>query len=307
MTNTIIHVGLHKTASTYLQKQIFVQSKQRTLLTRPYTQYNKAFNQLLFADDTLYCKNNLQEELKKIGAERLLLSDEAFSGCPIPLHYVNRSLIAHRLADLFPNAEIVLFLRDQRDFCTSHYSSYVKMPYGLNSFEEFMHVPDESYEYEDSKDNRPPASLNSLYYNINDYCQSLDGLLYTRIIALYERLFPKCHVFLFEDMVGQPEETTKRLGAICGEDFEYRPAKENISLSSRDLLKIRRRNLVNRIGGKVFKGTLRALYKFYPDLRTEDIKTMSAQIIGDYFSKDNEVLKAKLEFIDWSRHNGKYV
>ena len=52
-----IHVGLHKTATTYLQNYIFNNIENFELVTRPYTQHNKAFNMMQYADDTMYNEN----------------------------------------------------------------------------------------------------------------------------------------------------------------------------------------------------------------------------------------------------------
>lgn len=307
MSKTLIHVGLHKTGSTYLQKQIFTQSKHRTLLTRPYTTHNKYFNQLMYADDTLYSHSNTMSELSRLPTGGLLLSDETFSGSPLALHSINRSMTARRLSKAFSDAEIILFIRDQADYCVSNYSAYIKMPFGLKRFRDFMHVPKERYEFSDYERGESPKSLNSLYYNTNEFCQSLDGLLYTKLIDLYEGLFSKCHTFLFEDLVAFPEETIERLSEICGEQFQYRSAKENSSLTPRDLVRIRRRNVINTIQNKFLRQLLRPLYKVTPVFLIDDIKRESKELVSDFFTADNQALKTRLGGIDWDRHVGKYM
>ncbi|WP_419911903.1 hypothetical protein [Hoeflea sp.] len=307
MPKTILHVGLHKSASTYLQRQIFPQSKHHLLLTLPYTSHNGPLQLLQYGDDTAYSKDLLQEELAKLPTDSLILSDEGLSGCPLPLHNVNRSMIARRLSEVFPDAEIVLFLRDQRDYCISHYSSYIKMPYGFNEFENFLHIRNEEYSFDQYQRNEPPRSMGSLHYDISDYYLSLDSLKYTRVIELYETLFPKCHVFLFEDLITDPVATVARLGEICGETFEHREVRENTSLSPRQIVKIRRRNLVNRVQGKVLRGILRSTYKLMPVLRAQDTRKIAAEKIGNYFTADNAALRRKLSNVDWDKHVGKYL
>ncbi len=54
MTKAFIHVGLPKTATTFLQEKIFPRLSNTTLISRPYTQQSKAFNQLQYADDCHY-------------------------------------------------------------------------------------------------------------------------------------------------------------------------------------------------------------------------------------------------------------
>ena len=59
-----IHIGLHKTGTTFLQNRIFSLFTNLIFLTRPYTQQNNAFNKLQYADDSLYDGDEVQNELK---------------------------------------------------------------------------------------------------------------------------------------------------------------------------------------------------------------------------------------------------
>ena len=307
MASTILHLGLHKTASTYLQRQIFPQARHHLFLKPPYTSHNGPFQLLQYADDSVYSKKLVEDEIEKLPSRNLLLSDEDFSGCPLPLHNINRSMVAQRLAEVFPSAEIILFLRDQRDYCVSHYSSYIKMPYGFNRFEKFLHIRNEEYGFDEYEKKQPPRSMGSLHYDISDYYLTLDSLKYTHVIDLYARLFVKCHVFLFEELITDPIKTVARLSEICGEEFEYRASKENISLTKKGLVKIRRRNVINRIQGRALRGILRSTYKLMPVIQTEDIRSKAADMIGDYFTEDNAALRNKLSHVDWDKFKGKYL
>lgn len=199
MKKTIIHVGLHKTATTYLQSSVWPMVSNYTYLSRPYTQHNHAFNQLQYADDSLYDPEVIQSELAKIGYGNLLISDESFSGKPLSFSYINRSMIARRLHDQFPDAEIILFLRDQTDIIKSHYSSYIKMPFGVKTIDEFLYQPKGDYSYGDFISYPERFDISNLYYNTNDVFLHLDCFKYSCLIELYHRLFKKCHVFLYED------------------------------------------------------------------------------------------------------------
>ena len=128
MSNIFIHVGLHKTASTFFQTKIFPYFENTTCLTRPYTQQSYGFNKLQFADDTVYNPEDLLLEIKQIleEHENILISDELLSGIP-GCNYLNRSLIADRLSSLFPEGEIIIFLRGQKDILLSMYNQYIKM------------------------------------------------------------------------------------------------------------------------------------------------------------------------------------
>lgn len=125
-----LHVGLQKTASTFLQNKLFPNVSGISYVGRPYTQESDAFNSLQYADDALYSSDALAKELKlikqNIGNTPLLISDELFSGY---LFYgmINRCIIASRLGEIIPEAEVILFLRGQADLIDSLYNQYVKI------------------------------------------------------------------------------------------------------------------------------------------------------------------------------------
>ncbi|GGA24450.1 hypothetical protein [Okeania sp. KiyG1] len=129
MTRTFIHVGLPKTATTFLQDKIFPRLNNTTLISRPYTQQSKTFNQLQYADDCYYDPEEIKKEIGKIAASKILISDEIFCGTNLT---INRTLIVRRLKQAFPQAEIIIFLRGQQSLLMSSYNQAVKMGYTGN-------------------------------------------------------------------------------------------------------------------------------------------------------------------------------
>ncbi|NEO27265.1 MAG: hypothetical protein F6K03_10295, partial [Kamptonema sp. SIO4C4] len=95
-----IHIGLQKTASTFLQEKIFPLFSELTLVTRPFTSQNQAFNKLNKANDLLYDKQEIIDVIQfiqnKEQKSKILLSDESFAGKALYYHYINRTLIAYR-------------------------------------------------------------------------------------------------------------------------------------------------------------------------------------------------------------------
>lgn len=69
MQHVYIHVGLHKTGSTFLQNKVFPNLEETTYIGRPYTQQNMAFNKLQYADSSLYDKQKILEEINKLITE----------------------------------------------------------------------------------------------------------------------------------------------------------------------------------------------------------------------------------------------
>ena len=103
----LIHVGLHKTASTFLQRKVFPSFTQDEFLGKSYLGCNSAFNRLIYGDDTLYDGPAIRKELRLIcdrivctGASGLILSEEELSGHP-EYNYLNRGMVARGLAENF--------------------------------------------------------------------------------------------------------------------------------------------------------------------------------------------------------------
>ena len=111
----IIHIGFHKTASTWLQKELFPK-----LLNVDYIDTEQTWN--LFSEELL---NNSIKKAKEIidhstnntilfSDERILSSDNKIANSP------------EFLAQIFPEAEIVIFVRNQLDKVVSNYSQFIK-------------------------------------------------------------------------------------------------------------------------------------------------------------------------------------
>lgn len=309
MKKTIIHVGLHKTATTFLQENVWPTIRGYTYLSRPYTQHNSAFNQLQYADETLYKKDLVLKELEHIKANHLLISDESFSGKPEYFSYLNRTIIAKRLKELFPEAEIILFLRDQKDILLSHYNSYIKMPYGIKTIDNFLYKPSRNYHYSDYQKYPDQYDIKSLYYNTNDYFIHLDCFIYSPLVELYNNLFEKCHVFLYEDLRTYRSETISKLEEIVEEPVQIQSlSPKNKSLS---YLELERRRKVNRFScftnNRYLRKTAQVVSKFSTASNNRNFKTIVNDIADGYYSEDNSVLKKLLPYLGWENHPEKYT
>lgn len=119
-----------KSASTWLQKRVFNQSdlgflhleEKRLALFRKILPQNTPYY------DEEDCKQYLREELLDEAYHRNLLpvwSNELLSGWPT-YGSQNRVLIANRLASLFPDAKILLIVREQKAIINSTYNQYIQ-------------------------------------------------------------------------------------------------------------------------------------------------------------------------------------
>lgn len=279
-----------------------------TYLSRPYTQQNHAFNQLQYSDDTLYEKDRLIAKLQQIAASRLMISDESFSGKPVYFSYLNRTVVAKRLKDLFPDADIILFLRDQRDILLSHCSSYIKMPYGTKRIEDLFYEPLQDYTYSDYVSKPTLYDTQSLYYDTNDYFIHLDCFLYLPLVDLYMDLFDNCHIFLYEELVRDKADTVSRLEEIVGEHIQFNlSTRANVSLTYRELEKRRKANLfLPLIGSKYTRKLIQVAMNLLPSEK-RDLKAIVNEVVGNYYSRDNSALKDRLPHLAWEKHPEKYT
>ncbi|NET40989.1 hypothetical protein [Okeania sp. SIO2B3] len=220
MTKTFIHVGLPKTATTFLQDKIFPKLSNITLISRPYTQQSKAFNKLQYADDCYSDSEEIKKEIGKITASKRLISDEILCGTQFT---INRSLIVRRLKEVFPQAEIILFLRGQQSLLLSSYNQKVKMGY-TGKIEEFIRYSKKEYTYDDYQYdlsiNKFRWNKNTRYYNYLSHNINLIDLCYYELIKLYQENFPKVHVFLYEKFRENCQDVIAQLENILEEKLE---------------------------------------------------------------------------------------
>lgn len=307
--NIIIHIGLHKTASTFLQTYVFPRFDNCTLLTRPFTQYNEAFNRLQYADDTLYDKSQIESIIESIQTSNIILSDENLSGKLFFYNALNRSLIAKRLCELFPEAKIVIVLRNQMDFINSAYNNYIK---GVHKGKKGIHkfIKYESKAYDDFKLHSARAKIDNypdyLLYNTDDECLNLEVLKYSKLLELYKSLFPEVKVLLYEDFLVNPGDFLNELEFFIDEKCQFNingfKNKVNASLTQSDLYAQLKLNQQNCFKSKIYK----SLFKLYFNLNRKTLFSIDESFIKMYYEKDNLALERSFQDIDLKRHNGSY-
>ncbi|MEL7147575.1 MAG: sulfotransferase [Bacteroidota bacterium] len=126
----LIHVGMAKAASTFLQKEVF----SRGDFGFYYDDRKRLdFYQQVLPQITPYyqresCLSYLEKELLSPAHNEKLLpvwSNELLSGWPSYGSY-NRVLLANRLHELFPDAKILLIIREQKAAIASVYGQYIR-------------------------------------------------------------------------------------------------------------------------------------------------------------------------------------
>ncbi|HSA06212.1 MAG TPA: sulfotransferase [Candidatus Gastranaerophilales bacterium] len=119
----IIHVGLPKTASTYLQDMFFPFLKDvyfcyRNVKTNndPLQEYNRKLRNY-FPVDVSQEKNAIYEYINNLHESNIILSDEIFS--------TNCEYYTDYLKPIFPDAKIILCVREQTDWLESLYKHHI--------------------------------------------------------------------------------------------------------------------------------------------------------------------------------------
>ncbi len=134
----IIHVGPHKTGSTWLQFTVFPKLAGITLCNEPKITH-RAF---LIPPYGCFCLETARgafgNHIAKAEADgtALFISDEGLGGRAFGQKYV-REITAYRLKEAFPRATILFFTREQSKLLTSLYGEYIRYGY-QSSLEEFL-------------------------------------------------------------------------------------------------------------------------------------------------------------------------
>ncbi len=209
-----VHIGLHKTATTYLQVDVFpdlkgityIDGNDRSLL--PWKRRMYMQDPLVF--DVQEARNEI---LGRMEGARSLLSTEALSGSPMG-QYLDRDLILQKLKTMFPDARVIVGIRSQPDIIWSLYKNYVRKggacrldemvdPYGAEIGRDFIDL--DTYKY---------------------------GPYLDRISRLFGR--DNLHIIVFEQLDIDRDGVLRRLLAFLGAELEGTPTEEKRAVGIRD-------------------------------------------------------------------------
>ena len=129
----LIHIGYHKTGTTFLQKQVFPRPGF-TLVAGAKRLHEAVVSVEPFAYDSATARSVLEAEVP----DNLVpvLSYERLSGAPHRAGY-DSDLIAERLVAAFPDARVLVVIREQMNMLVSLYKTYVRMG-GVASFRQYV-------------------------------------------------------------------------------------------------------------------------------------------------------------------------
>lgn len=191
MTETLIHVGYHKTGTTWLKSHFFRNVKNAGIV------YYDDFNFNLTAGKEFF---EIKPEKMACTKDFRIITAHVLSGF-INGRWENgayRKLFSEYFKSNFPDAHIILFIRNQLDMIPSFYSSYLRKGGSLKIDELF------------SARNIDGGGFFS--FSMYDFAE---------MISFYQHLFgkDKVHVFLYEDFLEDNASFLYKLSAKFGFDI----------------------------------------------------------------------------------------
>lgn len=202
--NPIIHIGYPKTATTWFQRNFYPMVEHVFL-----PHHNLVKKNIISPFDLQYSAENYLNDFKGFGgSKRMIICEENLIGSLQNggMQGYHTKETASRLKSLFPEAEIVIFIRNQAEIIASAYIQYVK---GGGNYSCNKYVFDKQYDYSNSR---------MLF--------SLEFFKYHEVIGLYQNLFgnENVHVFLYEEFA----ENNREFARNFAEKFSLKVTPENL-------------------------------------------------------------------------------
>jgi hypothetical protein len=133
-----IHIGLPKTATTFFQTKVFGNLDQREIWYNPENIMKyifKTVGEIHSEVELKDIKKNISNEFDKISPAKILISHEGLTEIEYRMDYKKQ---LYFLKKVFPEAQIILFLRFQPDLISSLYKEAVHQGHCKGSIKEFF-------------------------------------------------------------------------------------------------------------------------------------------------------------------------
>lgn len=178
-SDVVIHLGLHKTGTTFLQKNVFPLIKNVNLICRP----------ISFGD---FCIK--KDMLNIISNEGFSFSMPHLSRCSID--YQKNVLLCFK--KLFPDAKIIVGVRNRDSWLKSCYSEYIRASGGFISFDKYV------------------EKFGNYIIDMDDYV--------SRILCLWDNVFVYRQESLYDDV----SSMCVFMGCVCP-SFERKVIRQSFS------------------------------------------------------------------------------
>jgi len=313
-----IHIGMPRTGTSFLQTKVFPKIKTIELIAPPFSQYGNAFNNLLFADDSFYDEEKIKKELSSFKGEKILISNENFLGQSLYFNHINRSIIAKRLKSIFPEATIILYLRNQLDLLKSLYA--ISVLWGEHKpFEDFVQTHTDSFTFNDYEKHKKVSNVNFGRYKTYQSYEHAQGYIYNHLIKLYKDLFPKVEIILYEDFEHNPIVIAQRLASIFKVTFtqdiiDLFIHKEKIhqSINAKQLKYLSKLNAFrpqtaqNTFSAKIYGALKNQILKNFKNAPAFEISEEFKIILQKYFKPHNEKLNIDYPELEINKYKKEY-
>jgi hypothetical protein len=268
MTPTF-HIGYQKTATTFLQEKVF---SNRDIFYLPWgNQPPEAIEEFVLVHPKRYSPEKihaaLSEKIEEHEGKVPIISHEDLSGYPIYGRYY-ADQVSKRIHSAFPNAKIIIGIREQYSMLASQYFQYVRQG-GTRKFNEMVYVDVGRIGF------RPTIRFDHFEYDL--------------MFEIYTKLFGGKNVLILpiELLRIDPDKYFLMLDEFLGVSDKYeRPV--DVVLPRRSVLAMRIERLANNIVRPPIE--LPEKYAYYP--MTYRAKNRILRVIDDVIAKSG-VLSSK--------------
>lgn len=307
--NLLIHIGYHKTATTWLQRELFISNNN---VFEPLSMKDNGKSKLVSSfikgkDGYIlpwYCNNDdlVKRQLLQIvkyknllrGSKTLVLSGEQLSGNPHSSG-LDTPVIAKRLKKVFPSARILIIIREQKTFLLSNYFQYLNAG-GVHNLQKYLNL-----EYDMKRPFFSPHHIN-----------------YLPLVEMYMKLFSPKNVLVlpYELFKESPRQFINQIGDFVGKKIEINESRFNVFINRKTnhyvnyhlrflnyFLKSNSLNDYSSFNRRFTKRTalkfLAFLYYLTPNRLNqkilENLREYIEEWVGNRYQKDNKELSKIIE------------
>lgn len=289
MGANIIHIGFPKTATTFLQWNVFPQLKGIKYVD--YKTCREIFQPIIYSDPLDYSIDRIKKKLIE-GNASALYSFESLSGSPFYYKGIGRSNIPLSLCEL-GFEKVIITIRNQKEAIDSYYRQYV-LQGGTLSFRNWL----------DMEDKRP---IPQKYFQ-RGYLE------YDKLILKYEETFGQENLLILsqESLKKDKAAFIRQIEHFTNSTYEH-PGKErraHVSLSNLSISLLRfinhftyssvrpfhflSKRISNRPVWKIFAVILDPyFFRFISSKKSYLVKYQMGQRVHKFYANSNESLKKK--------------
>ena len=297
-----IHIGYPKTATSFLQKSMFsVLDDENLIHFFPIVDIRQELDKICNQDSISFSPGEIRESIvRKLRIGINLISYESLVG-NIFYKLNNNILIADRLKQTFPDAKIIITLRNQTDMVLSIYRQYIQEG-GAMSLNAFLNYRGGKF---------------SFSYEFDDHKLNIESIRYLATIEYYINLFTRenVKVFFFEELIENKKCFINKIldffnlnvdEQICDRIVNFKATNESYGINQIILARVLNRLVYshfNRYGINIVPFKIPKIGKLNHFWINKLLKSkVSKRLLGNRFSKDQELSQKLREYFREENH-----